>query len=106
MREQTKGAAAIVSIGYGSDKNSRGKLMKKNPVRICNIKDLEKMKKDDIAIIGSVGKKKKIEIAKKAKEMKIEIYNLNPEKFLKLNTNPEIKMEAKITQWTCEAKKN
>lgn len=86
MREQRKGAAAIVSIGYRSKKEFRGKLMDKNPVRICNIKDLEKMKKDEIAIIGSIGKKKKMEIAKKAKEMKIEVYNLNPEKFLKLNS--------------------
>ncbi len=92
MREQTKGAAAIVSIGYGSEKISRGKLAGKTPVRIHNIKDLEKIKKEQIAIIGSVGKKKKIEIANRAKELKIELYNMNPEKFLKLN---EKKLELK-----------
>lgn len=92
MREQRKGSAAIVSIGYGSDKSSRGKLGEKNPVIIYNIKDLEKIKKDEIAIIGRVGKKKKIEIAKKSKEIKIEVYNMDPEKFLKLNTKkPETK---------------
>ncbi len=97
MREQTKGAAAIVSIGYGSDKDSRGKLIGKNPAMVYNIKDLEKIKKEQIAVIGSVGKKKKIEIAKKAKELKIEIYNMNPGKFLKLNEkNPSTKpMEEK-----------
>src|SRR3989344_416265 len=96
MREQRKGSAAIVSIGYRSSK----KLRDKKFVKINNLKDLEnirlsqarsdssgsQVKENVIAIIGSVGKKKKIEIAKKSKEMKIEIYNMNPEKFLKLNT--------------------
>ncbi len=41
------------------------------------------MKKNQIVIIGHIGKKKKIEIAKKAKEMKIHLQNLNIEKFLK-----------------------
>lgn len=96
MREQTKGAAAIVSIGYRSDKKFRDKLMNKNPVKINNIKELEKIRKDEIAIIGRIGKRKKIEIAKKAKEMKIEIYNMNPEIFLKLNIKkPETKIEEK-----------
>ena len=95
MREQTKGSAAIVSIGYRSAKRLRDKLMDKKPVKIRNLKELEKIKENEIAIIGSVGKRKKIEIAKKAKEMKIEIYNMNPEKFLKLNT--KIKNEVKKT---------
>ncbi|MDP2672760.1 MAG: eL32 family ribosomal protein [Nanoarchaeota archaeon] len=91
MREQRKGSAAIVSIGYRSNKKSRDKLMDKKPVKINNLRELEKINKNEVAIIGSVGKRKKIEIAKKAKEMKIEIYNMNPEKFLKLNTKNEAK---------------
>ena len=93
MREQTKGSAAIVSIGYRTKKKSRDQLMEKKPVKINNLKELGKIKKDEIAIIGSVGRKKKIEIAKMAKEMKIEVYNMNPEKFLKLNTKPIPKKE-------------
>ncbi|MBI2004142.1 50S ribosomal protein L32e [Candidatus Pacearchaeota archaeon] len=94
MREQRKGSAAIVSIGYRSNKKSRDKLMDKKPVKINNLNELEKIKGNEIAIIGSVGKRKKIEIAKKAKEMKIEVYNMNPEKFLKLNAG---KSEVKKT---------
>tara|TARA_Y100000310_G_scaffold167546_2_gene167367 strand:+ start:9695 stop:10063 length:369 start_codon:yes stop_codon:yes gene_type:complete len=75
MREQRKGYPKTVSIGY---KNP----VKKKPVLVKNISELEKLKDREI-IIGSVGKKKKIEIAKKAKEMKISIQNLNVEKFLK-----------------------
>lgn len=86
MREKKKGYPVVVSIGYGTEKKSRGKLKEKKPVIVKNIKELEKIKENEIAVIGKVGKKKKMEIAKKAKEMKIKIYNMNPEKFLKLNT--------------------
>ena len=48
-----------------------------------NLKDLEKLNKESIGIVGNVGKKKKIEIAKKAQTMKIRLKNLNVEKFLK-----------------------
>lgn len=97
MREKRKGSPAVVSIGYKSNK----KLNSKKFVRIYNLNDLEKIKENEIAIVGNVGKKKKIEIAKrllqirsgspkdsqtKAKEMKIKVYNMNPEKFLRLNT--------------------
>ena len=91
MREQTKGSAAIVSIGYRSDKKSRNKLINKKPVRINNLKELERIKENEIAVIGSIGKRRKIELAKKAKELKIDVYNLNPEKFLKLNSKKEVK---------------
>ncbi len=96
MREKKKGYPAVVSIGYGTDKKVRGRLEGKNPIIINNLKDLEKIKENEIAMIGKVGKKKKIEIAKKAKEMKIKIYNMNPEKFLKLNVKiPKKENESK-----------
>ena len=92
MREKRKGSAAVVSIGYRSNR----KLRDRKIIKINNVKDLEKMKKNEVAIISGIGKRKKIEIAKKAKEMKIEIYNMNPEKFLKLNTKKkEISKEEK-----------
>jgi len=86
MRERRKGYPAVVSIGYRTQKNSRETINEKHPMLINNIGDLEKLSKkskNKIAIIGSVGKKKKIELAKKAKEMKIEVFNLNVESFLK-----------------------
>ena len=102
MREQTKGSAAVVSIGYRTNKKTRDKLMNKKPVKIHNLKELEKIKENEVAIIGSIGKRKKIEIAKRAKEMKIEIYNLNPEKFLRLNMKKvsETKVQSKEEQKT------
>ena len=83
MREKRKGYPAVVSIGYKADKNSRGTIKGKEQILVKNLKDLEKVKDNEIAIIGSVGKKKKLEIAEKAKDMKIQIYNLNAKKYLK-----------------------
>ncbi len=85
MREKRKGYPATVSIGYKTDKKIRGLIENKRPVYIYNEKDLEKIKENEIAIIGKIGKRKKIEIVKKAEEKKIEIYNLNAKKYLKKN---------------------
>ena len=85
MREKRKGYPAVVSIGYGTNKESRGTLEGKEPVMINNVEDLSGIKESGVAIIGKVGKKKKIAIAEKAKEMKIKVHNMNPGKFLKLN---------------------
>ncbi len=80
MREKRKGYPAVVSIGYKKGKR------KKMPLIVRNINDLDKIEKTskkDFVILGSVGKKKKIEILKKAGEVGIHIQNINAEKFLK-----------------------
>ena len=86
MREKRRGYPATVSIGYKQPK-------KEEPVIIFNPRELEKINKDSKILIGNVGKKKKIEIAKKAKEMKLKIINLNPKSFLKQNKLKEKKKE-------------
>ena len=83
MREKRKGYPAIVGIGYKKNKKLANKIEGKTPVVINNINDLKKINDEKIALIGKVGKKKEIEILKKAKEMKIGIYRRNIEKFLK-----------------------
>lgn len=83
IRNKRRGYSARVEIGYKTDKSARGKIKEKTPKIIFNAKQLESIGKNEIAIIGKIGRKKKLEIAKKAKEMKIEISNLNLEKFLK-----------------------
>ena len=99
MREKRKGYPAVVSIGY-----SKGESKKKKFAVINNLKELEKVRKNQIIVIGKIGKKKKLEIAKKAKEMKIEIYNLNPKKYLKKNEKIK-KSEEKKTESKKEEKK-
>ena len=78
MREKRKGYPIVVSVGYKKKKSE------KKTIRVVrNIKDLEKTRKNEMIIIGNIGKKKKIEIAKKAIKMKIPIQNINIKKFLK-----------------------
>lgn len=78
MREKRRGYPVKVSIGYKKCKENKS-------IIILTPKELEKIDKKTIIIIGKVGKKKKIEIAKKAKEMKVNLSNLNVNSFLKKN---------------------
>jgi len=101
MREKRKGYPIIVSIGYRTEKDSRGKINGKMPVKIMNVRGLEKIGKNNIIIIGNIGRKKKMEIIKIAKERNIEIANRNFEKMLR----EEVKKEVKTKITAEEAKK-
>ena len=95
MREKKKGYPVVVSIGYKKTESSRGKIKEKTPVKIKNLNDLKAIKKNEIGIIGKIGMKKKIDIAKEAKKMKIELRNMNVNSFLKKNEKKEEKEENK-----------
>lgn len=86
MREKRKGYGPVVSIGYRGEKVLRDKINDKKAVLVKNLNELLKLKAGEIAILAKIGNKKRIEIAKKAKENKIKIYNLDVDKFLKGNT--------------------
>lgn len=83
LRENRRGYTQRVSIGYKNPENTKHMIEGKKLVMANNVADLMKMGKDDMVIIANIGKKKKIEIAKKARELKLSIYNLNIDKFLK-----------------------
>ena len=100
MREKRKGYPIIVSIGYRTEKSSRGNVKDKKPVKVMNVRDLDKVGKENIAIIGKVGRKKKIEIVKAAKEKNIQIANID--RVFKEN---EMKKETKSKISAEEAKK-
>jgi len=95
LREKRKGYGKVVSIGYSSDKKLRGKLNGKIPVTVSNVSDLKLVTKEKIGVISRIGKKKKIEIAKKAKELKVELTNLNPKSYLKAKEKKEKEDEPK-----------
>ena len=78
MREKRRGYPARVSIGYKKTK-------KEKEIIIQNPKELEKVNKKSIIVVGNVGKKKKIEIVKRAKELKIQLSNVNVNTFLEKN---------------------
>ena len=83
MREKRKGYPAIVSVGYQKNKKLRGKIEEKIPKVIYNLKELKKTNKEDLVVLGKMGNKKKIEIMKAAKEMKIKFHNVNLDRSLK-----------------------
>lgn len=78
VREKRKGYPIKVMIGFRQEQG------KSQPVvTIYNLTDMEKIQKGDKIMLGKVGQKKKIEIAKKAKEKGLQIENLNVNKILK-----------------------
>ncbi|MEK6844325.1 MAG: eL32 family ribosomal protein [Nanoarchaeota archaeon] len=77
MRQKRKGYPKTVSIGYGTPKEGSGKIKGLIPMRINNIAELNKIGKENIAVISArIGARKKIDLIKKAEEMKIKILNL------------------------------
>jgi len=96
IRQKRKGHGKQPSIGYGLPK----KIRKKKPKLIYSSEDLDRIEKvkDEIIQVGKIGKKRKIEIAKKAIDKKIKILNLNAKKLLK-------KIEAEKKKKEAEKKK-
>jgi len=82
MREKRKGYPAVVSIGYSTNTSKKGKINNLIPVKVNNLKDLEKATKENVIILGNIGKKNKLAILEKAKEMKIKIDKTNIDKAL------------------------
>lgn len=80
MREKMKGNPVRVSIGYKKSRKGREKEL---IIRIFHIKGLEKIDKNAKIFISKIGKKKKIEIVKKAKSLGLKFENLSIGKFLK-----------------------
>ncbi len=67
-------------IGFGSQKNIKGKISGMTAKLVHNASELSQLSKSDIAIIAQVGAKKKLDIIKKAQESGIQIANLGGEK--------------------------
>lgn len=102
MREKLKGRPAVVSIGYRTDKIARGMIEEKQPVYVENVSQLKKLRENEMPVLGRIGQKKKIEIAKFAEKSNIKIHNLNVKKFLK---ETELKKKNK-TEKKVETKKD
>ena len=81
MREKKKGLPPVVSIGYSTSKKDLTRINGKLPIRVNNLNDLKKVGKENIAVLGKMGIKKKLEIAKNSSG--IEFSNFNAKKFSK-----------------------
>jgi large subunit ribosomal protein L32e len=95
-REKRKGYPIKVMVGFKGKKEERNLMKNKKPILVKNLKELEKIGKGEIAIIGKIGNKKRIELAKKAKEKGIPVYNINVNKMLKkIEKKEKIKTQEK-----------
>ena len=83
IRLNMKGHVRSVRVGFRSAVKERDLIMGMKPVIIYNVEGLNKIEKGMIGIVGKIGAKKKMEIAKIASEKKIRLLNLDAEKFLK-----------------------
>lgn len=91
IREKRKSYMRQPSIGWSFPKKIRGTIEGFKPVVIHNVNDLDLLKENEVAIIGKIGKKKKIEIVNAAIAKNIKLINLNAKKFVK-----KIKFEEEI----------
>ncbi len=98
IREKRKGYPIKVMIGFKQKKNEV------NPITISSLKGLEMIKKGEKIVIGRVGMKKRIEIAKKAKEKGLVFVNMNINKILK-KAEKKNKEKEKSKQQISEIKK-
>ncbi len=78
QRKQKKGWPSLVKVGYGGPKIARGLHPSGYTDNLVyNLKDLEKLnpKTDGVRFGHTVGKKKRLEIVTKAKEMNFKVFN-------------------------------
>jgi len=83
LRLKRAGYLRQPSIGWSSPKKVRGYIQDSLVKTISNVGDLEKINKGEMIIVKHIGRKKKIEIMKKAKEKNIVILNLKIKKYKK-----------------------
>ncbi len=77
IRKKRRSYPRMPTVGYKTSRSEHGKVNGFYPMLISNMQDLNKIGKNSAAIISSkIGAKKKIEIIKKAEDMKIRILNL------------------------------
>ena len=70
-----KGRGQRPKVGWGAENDGKNFVCGVEVVRVENLKELANVKKGDGIIIGKVGAKKRVEIVKKAGEMKLKILN-------------------------------
>lgn len=76
VRKQRFSYPASPRVGYKSPRKESGKINGAIPVRVSNIKELLSVPKGASVILARVGAKKKLELIKKANEMKISLLNV------------------------------
>lgn len=82
LRAKKRDVGSLPGVGYRAPREIRCRISGLMPVLIRNEKDIARLKEGEIAVLASLGLKKKIQIAKKASELNLKILNLDAGKFL------------------------
>ncbi len=80
LRLNRKGRMQRPKVGWGAENDVKGFVKGMEMVRVENVKEIEAVKKGQGIIIGKVGKKKRLDMIKKANELKVTILNRYMEK--------------------------
>jgi len=97
VRLRMKGHLRNVSIGFRNEKSERHNLNGLSPKKVHNIEEMKKVSKEEIAVIGNIGNRKKMELMEYALKHNIKVYNINPKKFVeKIKHEMEKKREEKL----------
>jgi large subunit ribosomal protein L32e len=80
LRLGRAGYSQVPKVGFKTAKKDSGKVNGLVPRLIHNLKELQALGKNDAAILARIGARKKLELIKKADELKIKILNLGGKK--------------------------
>ena len=98
-RQKWRSRPPMVEIGYKNKVETSGLINGKVPITVYNVNDLSKVGKDNIIILGKIGNKNKMQIAKEISAKKMEIYNLNINKFMKMmNRKTKLKNASEVAK--------
>lgn len=105
MRLSRKGHLPTVKPGYCSPTQEKNKADGLHIIKVSNLAELEKINpKTQAVVIGKAGKQKKLDMIKKAEELKIKIINLKIDKF-KDSTENFFNQRQKVSKEKIEEKK-
>lgn len=82
LRAKKRSVGKMPGVGYRSPKSVRGTFQGLTPILIINENQLNNLKQGGMAVMASIGLKKKIQIATKAKQLGVKFANLDIDKFL------------------------
>lgn len=80
MRLGRAGYPKVPKVGFKTARKESGKVSGLVPKLVHNLKELESLSKENIAILARIGARKKLEMIKRAEELKIKIMNLGGRK--------------------------
>ena len=80
MRLGRAGYSTVPKVGFKMPKKEAGKVFGLIPKLVHNLNELQALTKNEAAILARIGARKKLELIKKAEELKIKILNLGGKK--------------------------